>query len=175
MIKLLLLMSVLGCGVLAPLHCLAYDASHGHGHEGEGGGEAEGDAAAGQQPGLLGRSSAYDLPHNSWVLWVDLAMFYCFSLLMFRFIDHLQSSVRHKFKAIESQSGATACTAAITGFPALPWRLRRSAGGGGAAAEAEAAVETTVATTAAVGAALTEYLRLLYGARAVISCVAVPR
>jgi hypothetical protein len=58
-------------GILAPLHAIAGD-------------------AAGQGSTLFVRTTVYNLPPDSWVLWVDVAAFYLYSLGMFRFIKHFQ-------------------------------------------------------------------------------------
>ena len=133
-IKLLLPMSLVCIFVLAPLHARA------------------GEPSAAADGWTLHATTAHNLPPHSWVLWLDVAVCYAFSLAVFRFIYHFQRDILGKFNSIEARTAATACTALVRHLP------RRG-----------------VNDSRQLGERVQAHLQGLYGARSVVSCVAVPR
>ena len=119
-IKLLLPMSLADIFILAPLHARATAEGSSLAGVGEAGIDA-GDRTVPVTSGVITQfmrsTTAHNLPAHSWVLWVDLAMFYAFSLIIFRFIHHFQRDILCKFNSIESQTAATACTALVRNIP----------------------------------------------------------
>lgn len=147
-IKLLLPMSIVSTFVLAPLHARAAAATAEQQQSAEGG-ALEDLMRAGW---TIRDTTAHSIPAHSWVLWLDLAVCYAFSLGVFRFIYHFQRDILGKFNSIEAQTAATACTALVRNIP-----------------------KNGVSDSARLGAQVHVYLQQLYGGRSVVSCVAVPR
>jgi hypothetical protein len=67
-------------------------------------------------------------------------------------VAHLQHDVLSKFRAVDAQSGAMACTAVIYGLPRAP-----------------------SVDSAQIGQEIKSFLQELYGERSVAACVGVPR
>ena len=111
-----------------------------------------GEPSAAADGWTLHATTAHNLPPHSWVLWLDVGVCYAFSLAVFRFIYHFQRDILGKFNSIEARTAATACTALVRHLP------RRG-----------------VDDSRQLGERVQAHLQRLYGARSVVSCVAVPR